>query len=248
MTSLDLHIDKRLPTPAYLQLKDQLAHAIDVGALAPGSALPSERGLATSLGLSRMTVRRAFEELVDDGRLEQRQGSGTYVRGRPMEQVIDRVLGFTDEARHLGFRPGSRAWKVRPCPADDVVAEALGVDIGATVLRITRLRTADDEPLALQDAFLPTHLATLPVEELERSGSLYGTLDRQFGVRPVRAHQSIGARLPTKQECQLLGIARDVPVLALERTTFGADDRAFEFVRSAYRGDIYRMALDLRAF
>ncbi|MFO7546709.1 MAG: GntR family transcriptional regulator [Trueperaceae bacterium] len=248
MTSLDLNIDKRLPTPAYLQLKDQLAHAIDVGALAPGSALPSERGLATSLGLSRMTVRRAFEELVEDGRLEQRQGSGTYVRGRPLEQVIDRVLGFTDEARHLGFQPGSRAWKVRPCPADDVVAEALGLEIGATVLRITRLRTADDEPLALQDAFLPTHLARLSVEELERSGSLYRTLDKQFGVRPVRAHQSIGARLPTKHECQLLGIARDVPVLALERTTFGADDRAFEFVRSAYRGDMYRMALDLRAF
>ena len=66
-------------------------------------------------------------------------------------------------------------------------------------------------------------------------------------VRPVRAHQTISARLPTRKESQLLGIGREVPVLALERITYGADESPFEYVRSAYRGDIYRMALDLRA-
>lgn len=243
----DIQIDKALPTPAYLQLKDRLGRAIDSGLLRPGSALPSERSLAASLGLSRMTVRRTFEELVRDGRVEQRQGSGTYVRGQPLEQIIDRVLGFTDEARHLGLQPGSKLLKVETVSADASVATALLLQPSDLVLRVTRLRTTDGEPLALQEAYLPGRLLGLSISELERSGSLYKSLEKQFGIRPVRARQTIGARLPTRVEVVELGIGRDVPVLALERTTYGSDEEPFEYVRSAYRGDRYRMALDLRA-
>ncbi len=243
----DIEIDRTLPTPAYLQLKERLARAIELGLLRPGSALPSERSLASSLGLSRMTTRRAFKELEEAGLVQQRQGSGTYVKGQPLLQIIDRVVGFTDEARHLGLRPGSRLLGAKAVAADDQAAAALGVRPGETVLCVSRLRTADGEPLALQDAYLPTHLLEISIEELERSGSLYKTLERQFGIRPRRARQTISARLPTRHETRVLGIGREVPVLALERTTYDADERPFEYVRSAYRGDLYRMALDLRA-
>ncbi len=242
-----VRVDKRLPTPAYLQLKQQLAHAIHDGDLHPGSALPSERELALDLGLSRMTVRRAFETLVEEGLVEQRQGSGTYVRTKPVVQVIDRVLGFTDEARHLGFRPGSRLIEAVRAPAETDVAEALMVPAGFEVLRITRLRTADDVPLALQTSHLSPAVDALSLGRLRELGSLYAALDAQFGLRPARARQTIGARLPTRHEGALLEIPRDVPVLWLERTTYGADGVPFEFARSAYCGDRYRVALDLRA-
>ncbi len=245
---LELTVDKALPTPAYLQLRDQLARAIAEGDLPAGAALPSERGLAFGLGLSRMTVRRAFEELVAAGVVEQRQGSGTFVKPRPVEQVIDRVLGFTDEARNLGFQPGARLIAAEVVPADEHAAQALGHEVGTPVLRLTRLRTATGEPLALQDAYLRGDLAGLSLERLAETGSLYRTLEDQFGIKPARARQTIAARLPTEHECRVLGIARSVPVLALERTTHGDDGRPFEFVRSAYRGDIYRMALDLRSY
>ena len=105
-----LGIDKSRPTPAYLQLSHGLAAAIRAGELRPGAALPSERDFADRLGLSRMTVRRAFEALAADGLVEQRQGSGTYVAPavaeRTVEQTVDRVLGFTDEARTLGLAAG----------------------------------------------------------------------------------------------------------------------------------------------
>ncbi|HKI55822.1 MAG TPA: GntR family transcriptional regulator [Trueperaceae bacterium] len=240
-------IDKALPTPAYLQLLEALREAIEEGSLRPGHALPSERELAQQLHLSRMTVRRAFEELGRTGLVEQRQGSGTYVRAHPLEQVLDRVLGFTDEARHLGLRPGARMLGAERIAADREVATALQLETGTTLLCITRLRTADEAPLAVQAAFLTPSLITLSLEALERSGSLYRCIAEQFGTRPARAHQSVGARLPSRQECALLEIARDVPVLDQERTTYGDDGRPFEFVRSAYRGDRYRMALDLRA-
>ena len=244
---IDLRVDKELPTPAYLQLSDKLRRAIDAGAWPTGQALPSERDLAGSLGLSRMTVRRAFEELVAGGMVDQRQGSGTYVRSRRLEQTIDRVIGFTDEARLLGFRPGSRLLEVAGVSADAVVAQALRCPLGAPVLRLSRIRTADDVPLALQVAHLRSSLVTLQAETLERFGSLYGTLEAVFGVKPVRARQTVTARLPTREERTVLAVGARLPVLALERTTYDEDDEPFEYVRSAYRGDRYALALDLRA-
>jgi len=245
--ALRLRIDKSLPTPAYLQLRDQLAGVIGDGGWPVGRALPSERDLALALGLSRMTVRRAFGELEGDQLVEPRHGSGTYVRPRRLEQTIDRLVGFTDEARHLGFRPGARLLEFGPVEADADVAQALRCPVGTLVLRIARLRTADDAPLSLQHAYLRPSLLALSAADLERDGSLYRTLERRFGVVPQRARQTISARLPQRRERALLGIGAHDPVLALERTTFDPDDLPFEFVRSAYRGDNYRVALDLRS-
>ena len=242
-----LTVDKRLPSPAYVQLQIQLSKAIASGQLPPGTALPSERELAEQLELSRMTVRHAFEELVAAGLLEQRQGSGTYVRAKPVEQTIDRLAGFSQEANQLGFRPGGRTLEVTSTPADGTTAISLGIEPGEQLLRITRLRTAHEMPLALQVAHLPPRLAGLSADRLEALGSLYRTIDEQFGIRPHRARQTVAARLPTETERELLELDESTPVLALERTTFDGDGEPFEFVRSAYRGDRYRMALDLRA-
>jgi GntR family transcriptional regulator len=247
MDAVALQIDKALPTPAYLQLKEKLLTAIDRGELPAGTALPSERELADQVGLSRMTVRRAFEELVADQLVEQRQGSGTYVLPKRLEQTLDRVLGFTDEARNLGFRAGSALLEAQPVLAEPLVAEALRLGGEARVLRITRLRTADDAPLALQVAHLAPALSGLSLELLAHHGSLYQAIAAQFGVTPQGARQTVMARLPNRQEVELLDISAHTPVLALERITFGADGRPFEYVRSAYRGDRYRMALELRA-
>lgn len=240
-------IDKRLPTPAYLQLHAHLVDAIETGAWPAGQALPSERDLAATLGLSRMTVRRAFEEVVRDGLVEQRRGSGTYVRSRRLEQTVDRVLGFTDEARLLGFQPGSRLLEIAEVAAEPEVAAALGCAEGTVVRRIGRVRTADGAPLALQIAYLRPSMRSLGGDELERFQSLYAAIEASFGVAPQRARQTITARLPSRSERRLLEIGRFDPVLALERVTFDADDAPFEYVRSAYRGDRYALALDLRA-
>jgi len=240
-------IDKRLPTPAYLQLHAHLVESIESGAWPAGRALPSERDLAAALGLSRMTVRRAIEEAVRDGLVEQRRGSGTYVRSRRLEQTIDRVIGFSDEARLLGFRPGSRLLEIANVGADPEVAAALGCPEGTSVRRISRVRTADDAPLALQVAYLRPSMHDLGADDLERHQSLYTAIEVRFGVAPQRARQTITARLPSRHERRLLDIGRFDPVLALERVTFDTDDAPFEYVRSAYRGDRYALALDLRA-
>lgn len=247
MNLVRLQINKGLPTPAYLQLKSQLIYAIEDGDLPAGTALPSERELAEKVGLSRMTVRRAFEELVSDKLVEQRQGSGTYVLGKSLEQPVDRVLGFTDEVKNLGHEPGSLLLNAGLTKAEAHVADALGLTANSYVLKITRLRTADGAPLAVQSSHLVPGLSELSLAELESVGSLYRAIEAQFGVTPQRARQTVSARMPTRRESKLLELVTNVPVLAQERLTFGAGDKPFEYVESAYRGDRYRMALDLRA-
>ena len=247
MNLVRLQIDKALPTPAYLQLKSKLIHAIEGGDLPAGTALPSERELADKVGLSRMTVRRAFEELVSDKLVEQRQGSGTYVLGERLEQPVDRVLGFTDEVKNLGHKPGSRLLAAAKISAEVHVASALELDADSHILKITRLRTADGEPLAIQTSHLVPELLGLSLERLKRLGSLYRAIEVQYKLRPQRARQTVSARMPTKREAHLLNMANQVPVLAQERLTFDGEGKPFEYVESAYRGDRYRMALDLSA-
>ena len=242
-----LTIDKALPTPAYLQLKDKLLQAFEAGQLRPGTALPSERDLAGAVSLSRMTVRRAFEELVAANLVEQRQGSGTYVLPKRLEQTVDRVLGFTDEARTLGFEAGSRILSAEHVAADPAAAAALQVAANLFVLRVRRLRTADGAPLALQTAQLAPRFSRLSLHRLESSGSLYKTIQEQYGVTPHAARQTVRARLPTRTEQDVLNLHGGSPVMAMERVTFGVDGVPFEFVRSVYRGDRYQMALELRA-
>ena len=242
---LGLVVDKDAPTPAYLQLRAGIAGAIADGRLAPGSALPSERDLADGLRLSRMTVRRAVEALVEERLLERRHGSGTYVRSRPLEQTFDRVLGFTDEARSLGFRPGTTLLEVREEEAGEEAAAALGLAPGARVLVVTRLRTADGAALAIQSAALAPAYGGLSLDLLRREESLYATLRSQYGVKPHHARQAVTARLPSAGEQRWLEIGPHQPVLALERITYDEEGRVIEYVRSAYRGDRYRMALEL---
>ncbi len=240
-------IDKSHPTPAYLQLQERLKSAILAGIIAPGEALPSERELAQSLGLSRMTVRRALSALVKQKLAERRQGSGTYVLPQRLEQTVDRVLGFAEEAKLLGFEPGSKILEMLTLPADSQVAEALQLEHDTPVRRITRLRTADGAPLALQLAHLPPPYISLSADALNASGSLYRALAERYDLIPRRAKQTVSARMPTAREREVLGLTRGLPVLVLERTTYGDGDVPFEFVRCAYRSDTYQLALELNA-
>lgn len=244
---LNVVIDKGLPTPAYLQLRNAIAARISSGSIPPGHALPSERQLAQELGLSRMTVRHALASLVKAGLLEQRQGSGTFVKGRELEQNVDRLEGFTEEMQHLGLTPGARILSLSVAPAPSAAAAALNVSSGAPLTVLKRLRLASGQPVAVQTAWLTPDLSGLTAEDIGATGSLYRAIRQRFGRQPARARQKVSARLPDPAEQELLGIAAGAPVLGLERTTFDSSDVPFEFVQSAYHGDLYRLMLDLRS-
>jgi GntR family transcriptional regulator len=230
-------------TPLYLQLAHSLREQIRSGTLYPGSALPSERDLCEMAGLSRVTVRKGIDQLVEEGVLVRRQGSGTFVTRR-IEASGAKLSSFSDETRSRGEQPGV-VWINRSValPTEEEAA-VLGIAADADVVRLSRVRLAGGEPLAIEHAVVPAEF--LP--DLEHLGdSLYEALDKH-GFHPTSGTQRVRAALATPTEAGILCIAQNSEVLRIERTTRIGDGRAVEFTRTVYRGDRYEFVTELREF
>ncbi|WP_424970841.1 GntR family transcriptional regulator [Dinoroseobacter sp. S76] len=230
--------------PRYVQLRQRLETGIENGVLPPNSSLPPEREIAEITELSRVTVRKAIQELVREGLIEQRQGSGSFIREpiNRMEQSLSHLTSFTEDMARRGMDTTSR-WLERgvflPTPAE---TKALDLPEGAEVARIYRLREAGERPMALERASLPLDILPNP---LEVTTSLYAVLS-QRGLRPVRAVQKISAINLEAREADLLGVAEGAAGLSIARTSYLANGRVAELTRSLYRGDAYDFVAELR--
>lgn len=220
------------------QLEDRIA------AMAPGQPLPAERDLAAELGVARMTLRRAVDALVADGRLLRRQGAGTFVAPAKVAQRLS-ATSFSDDMRARGLRPGSRTLSSAHSPAGVVVASLLGIRPTAPVLHVRRLRLADDVPMALEDLHVPCDLVPgLTGDDLENR-SFYELLHERYGLSVVAGTQTAEPALTGPEDAAVLGVAPGVPAFLFERTSRLGDGRVAEFVRSVYRGDRYRIVVDI---
>lgn len=228
-------------TPLYLQLAQKLRDHIARGGIGIGSALPSERDLSELVGMSRVTVRKAIEMLIEEGLLLRKQGSGTFVSQR-IEAPGTGLSSFSEDARSRGDDPGV-IWilKTYALPTEEE-ALALELPLSASVARLGRVRLSGGEPLAIENAVIPAMF----VPDIETLGeSLYGALERS-GMRPAHGTQRIRASLATPTEAGILSIAENAEILRIERRTRAADGRPVEFTRSAYRGDRYDFVTELQ--
>lgn len=232
--------DRKTGVPIYLQLATQLRRSIASGELDVGAALPSERLLSERTGASRVTIRKAIEQLVQEGLLARRHGSGTYVSGR-IEQAGEALTSFTADAKRRGDAPGS-VWIFRSVslPTADE-ADILDLPPGQSVARLGRIRLIGEEPLAIEHAIVPDRLLP-PIDAI--GDSLYAALDIKR-CRPVRGQQRLRASVATPIEAGLLSIAEGCGVLRIERRTFLADGTPVELTRSTYRGDRYEFVTEL---
>jgi len=230
--------------PLYLLLKRSIEEAVQRGAIGPGDALPSERDIASKADISRVTVRKAVQDLVRSGVLVQRHGSGTFVAPRVerVEQSLSRLTSFTEDMARRGMTVRSQ-WLDRgvypPSPDEMMV---LGLSSAESVARVSRLRIADGTPLAIERAALSTEV--LPDPEAVGS-SLYAALQRS-GCRPVRAVQRISAANLGEADARLLDVPPGAASLNIERISYLASGKVIEFTRSIYRGDAYDFVAELR--
>ena len=243
MTSLANNLrplDAASSLPLYQQLQRALRDAIERKLLSADDALPAERDLASDFSVSRITVRKAIDGLVEEGLLIRRQGSGTFVRSR-VEKNFSKLTSFSEDMRARGRNPRS-VWLSRA--AGTVTPEealTLRASPGTPVFRFHRIRFADEAPMALEYAtVLGSCLPSVDAVET----SLYEALERT-GNRPVRALQRLRAVLFTAEQAELLGANEKDAGLLVERLGFHKDGRAVEFSQSYYCGDTYDFVAEL---
>jgi GntR family transcriptional regulator len=227
-------------SPKGEQLRSILEGLLD--ALKPGDPLPSERELAERYDVARMTVRAEITRLAGLGLVDRVQGRGTFVAEPRVTQAAT-LSSFTEDMRARGLTPGSHVLQHATVAADAQLAARLELARGASLLWVRRVRTADGEPMALEEAFLPAdRFAALDPAELE-DGSLFDVLEQRFGARFPVADQRVVATEIVGEDANVLRVAPGRAGLRFETILFDAEERPLAYAWSLYRGDRYEIRL-----
>jgi len=215
-----------------------------IEALSVGAAIPSERQLGTDLGVSRLTVRAALDELVREGYLVRRRGAGTFVAEPKVAKGMD-VSSFSDDMRARGLTPASRTLDLSVEPAGARMGRLLHVSPSEPVVSVKRLRLADGEPMAIE--LLHTRASLVPgltAADLEQH-SFYDLLGNRYGISIIGGTQTVEPTVTNEEESATLGVPLHSPALLFERVTRATTGDVVEFTSSTYRGDRYRLVTEL---
>jgi GntR family transcriptional regulator len=230
--------------PLHAQIAESLLARIESGELVAGDRLPSERDLSESLGVNRLTVRRALRILEADGLITRRPGLGTHVAAPKIERQAARLVSFTRGMQQRGFLPGTRLISVDHVPAHAALAAVLQIGTGSPVCVVRRLRTLNREPVLLEQYTLPEErFVRLEDHDLE-GRSIYAVLQEDFGVTIRRARQSLEPVNAGEYESEMLGVAPGAPLMLEQRLSFDDRERPVEHGRDLYRGDRFRFVTE----
>jgi len=228
----------------YEACAEQLAREISQGTLKPGQRLPSERSIAEALGFTRLTARRALQALAKRGLLEPDERRGWQVRGGPVSEPLNTLMGFTEMARRRGLVASSRILSLQYREATIDEAESLRVAAGAPLLDLARLRLLDDRPTAVERLRMPTSRVSWPAN-FDFTGSIYAALESQ-GIVPRRAEAFVEVVDATAEDAALLGVTMGRGLLRMNCMTTSADGFAISLEDSRYHPDRYRFRATLQ--
>jgi DNA-binding GntR family transcriptional regulator len=235
-------VDRQTPIPLYFQVSQHFERAIESGLLPQGSLFENEIQLAERLGVSRPTMRRAMELLVDKGLIVRRRGIGTRVVQPKVRRPLE-LTSLYDDLAASGQRPRTRVLSFEIGGAEAEVARRLGIEEGDGVVQIERLRSTKDVPIAKMTNFLPASIVHFDADALAESG-LYDLLDRS-GVHLHSATQTVGARPATSAEAKLLGESRGAALLTVQRETLDEHGTTVEYATHLYVASRYSFEIHL---
>ncbi len=240
-------LERSNPLPLYYQLKEVLKQQIRAGHLAPHTAIPSEPELVAQYQVSRATVRQALTELVHEGLLYRQHGRGTFVCEPRIQQNISELTSFTDELKRRGKRPGGVLLVSELVRGSQSVRERLRLSDEDQVVRLERLRSADDTPIALEVDYLPHPRAANIYQRAKETaeGSLYSLMASE-GMHPYITEQTFKGDSPSQREAELLHMAAHDSGLRLVCTTFDETGAPIEYTEAFYSSTHYDVQLTLR--
>lgn len=238
-------IDRLQAVPLYHQIFLQLREEITSGERAYGSRMPTEQELSAQFGVSRITARRALDELAENQLVERRRRVGTHVifrsPAKPLQGNIEQAL---DSLLNFGRATQVKLLEVGKVPARPPIDEALGVSIGTPVLRVVRVRWLDGQPLGHFVSFIPSDIGKRMTKAKLRTTPML-TLIEEAGVQIGSAYQTISATLADGTLSASLNVDIGSPVLRVSRTVLDVNNRPVQHILAQFRPDRYQIRLDL---
>jgi GntR family transcriptional regulator len=238
-----LKIDHDSPLPLYSQLREGLLALLKDGEFQEGDPFPTERELGEKFDVSRITVRRAIDELVREGYLIARQGKGTFVARPKISRHVPQMRSFSQEMADQGKRPGSRLLSLGHQRVGHRIASALSLPEDSWVWVVERLRLADDEPICVSLVYLnlPPQITLTPAE-LEQECSLWKILENK-GIHFAYREENIQAIAAGAREAELLLVEPGAPLLFVEGTVYSDRGDPVEYHHIYNRGDRYNYSV-----
>lgn len=235
-------MDKKInEVPVYIQIHNQMKNYIEHGRWSLGSKIPSERNLALSFHVSRVTLRQALQTLVDEGILERRVGSGTYVANRKVQEKMVGVTSFTDLMKSEGRKPSSKTISYHLAYPSISESEHLKINNNDLILRMERIRYADNIPICYEVTTVPSNIVS-NLRKSEITRSLYHSLEKR-GFSIGKATQVVSATIANERIANYLNIHKGDALLLMRQITCLSSNKPFEYVITQYVGDRFEFYL-----
>lgn len=232
--------------PLYLQILNYIRHQIQSGALKPGDAIPPETELCKTYNISRTTMRQALDILAEENLIVRRRGKGTVVSSQKLNRDLNHLYSFSEDMRSMGLTPSSKVLEQLIQKAPIEIAEALMLGSNSDIFRLTRVRLADDEPILMENTYIPLYLCP-DIEKIDFSDtSLYTVLRLKYNLDLDKAVETYEAVQQTKFSAKQLACSPGDPAFNIRRTAYLASGIPFEFTSSIVRSDKCRFEVELK--
>lgn len=234
-----MEIDKKSPIPIYFQLKNLIKDDIESGALKPGSPIPSEREYSEMYEISRMTVRQALKELESEGLIIRERGRGSFV-ARPKIEQKD-IMSFTQMVREMGMEPSTEVIDLKRASIGKL-SEKFMLDSSEGMFEVTRLRCADNIPVAVETDYIPERFAP-DIDSKDLTGSLYRLLKDEYGIEVKSSRAVFEAVMSDRYLERIFSVETHIPLLKVE--SINSTDKPVFYENSFYRSDVFKYAVNI---
>ncbi len=228
--------------PLYFQVEEDLRKRIERGDFKPGDLLPSERELIEMYNVSRLTVRRAVEALVEQGLLVKKQGKGTFILSPRIHHRVGSLYSSSEEFLLNNYTVKTKVIESKRMKPDKEICEKLQLKDceNAEIFYLERVRYANDIPAAYIKCYLPYEYVE-GIESFDFSKHyLYKTLEDHFKLDLYEAYEIVEATKADERSAELLNLEIGAPVLLNQRTTYLVDGTIIEYEKVLYRSDIFK--------
>jgi len=232
------------PTPLYFQLYSLLKQNILNGSLENGAKLPSELDLSKTFNISRITAKRALDELAADGLVERRRAKGTHITHKYEPQPVKAPLvGMLQELESMGQNSDAKVIEITHTRPSVEIANAFNLTEKEQLLKMTRVRIRDHEPFAFYSSWSRGLNEFIDKDSLETTTRL--EIFRKNGIEIAHVKQVLSAKAASTKEAVELGVETGFPLLTLTRKSYDKDENLVDYLHASYHPDRFQYHMDL---